>query len=80
MDFGLAKLYGSRYFTKTETTLGTVGYMSPEQASGGRGGPKNGPLVRRGGALRTPDGRVPFRGGHEVAVIHAIIYEDPAAP
>ena len=34
MDFGLAKLEGGPSLTKSQTTLGTVGYMSPEQASG----------------------------------------------
>ena len=34
MDFGLAKLSGQSGFTKEGTTLGTVAYMSPEQAAG----------------------------------------------
>ena len=32
MDFGLAKLAGEVKLTKTSTTLGTIAYMSPEQA------------------------------------------------
>ncbi|MGB7294898.1 MAG: protein kinase [Candidatus Aminicenantales bacterium] len=32
MDFGLAKLRGGSSLTKSQTTLGTVAYMSPEQA------------------------------------------------
>jgi len=32
MDFGLAKLRGGSSLTKSQTTVGTVAYMSPEQA------------------------------------------------
>jgi len=34
VDFGLASVVGSEQLTKTGSTLGTIGYMSPEQVQG----------------------------------------------
>ncbi|MCK5254637.1 MAG: serine/threonine protein kinase, partial [Deltaproteobacteria bacterium] len=34
VDFGLASVVGTDHLTKTGSTLGTIGYMSPEQVRG----------------------------------------------
>jgi serine/threonine protein kinase/tetratricopeptide (TPR) repeat protein len=76
-DFGLAKLLGHTSITETGTIMGTVDYMSPEQANGD-------PLDHRtdiwslGVALyEMLTGRKPFDAESKVAVIHKIIYEEP---
>jgi eukaryotic-like serine/threonine-protein kinase len=77
MDFGLAKLRGASSLTKSQTMLGTVAYMSPEQAQGER-------LDRRtdiwslGVVLyELLAGKLPFQGAHDLTVIYAILHKEP---
>ena len=77
MDFGLAKLQGGPSLTKTGTTLGTVAYMSPQQAVGDDVD-QRADLWSAGVVLyEMLTGELPFRGHEEVAVIHAILHESP---
>jgi tetratricopeptide (TPR) repeat protein/predicted Ser/Thr protein kinase len=77
MDFGLAKLKGTTKVTKTGTTLGTLQYMSPEQA-GGREVDRRSDIFSFGVILyEMVAGRLPFQGETEAAIINAIINDTP---
>ena len=77
MDFGLAKLKGASRLTKAGSTLGTVGYMSPEQASGEEVDQRS-DIFSVGVVLyELLTGRMPFWGENQAAIINAIINEEP---
>jgi formylglycine-generating enzyme required for sulfatase activity/predicted Ser/Thr protein kinase len=77
MDFGLAKLQGGPALTKSGTTLGTVAYMSPEQASGFEVDHRS-DLWSAGVVLyEMLAGELPFQGDRDVAIVHAILHEEP---
>jgi serine/threonine protein kinase/tetratricopeptide (TPR) repeat protein len=80
LDFGLAKLAGATRLTKEGTTLGTVQYMSPEQARGEQTDHR-GDIWSFGAVLyEMATGRSPFRGEHEPAVIYSIMHDEPEPP
>ncbi len=77
MDFGLAKMGKGELKTKEETTLGTVAYMSPEQAQGEEVDHRS-DIWSMGVVLyEMIAGRRPFRGDYEQAVIYSILNEEP---
>ena len=77
MDFGLAKLRGGSSLTKSQTTLGTVAYMSPEQARGDELDQRT-DLWSLGVVLyEMLTGDVPFKGDRDVSIIYSIVHEEP---
>ncbi|MFH1446116.1 MAG: protein kinase [Chloroflexota bacterium] len=77
MDFGLAKLKGVSKLTKTGTTVGTMQYMSPEQAQGIDVDQRS-DIFSFGVVLyEIITGQLPFKGEHEAAIIYSILNDTP---
>jgi eukaryotic-like serine/threonine-protein kinase len=77
MDFGLAKIKGVMKLTKTSSTVGTLGYMSPEQIQGGEVDARSDIFACAILFFEMLTGRLPFRGEHEAAMVYSIVNEDP---
>jgi serine/threonine protein kinase/Flp pilus assembly protein TadD len=79
MDFGLAKLTWGVDLTKTATIMGTVAYMSPEQASGEEIDHRT-DIWSLGCVLyEMLAGQRPFKSTHDQAAIFSIMNEEPEA-
>jgi serine/threonine protein kinase len=76
-DFGLAKLRGQTRLTKTGTTVGTVSYMSPEQARGEEVDHRSDVFSLGVVLYELLTGGLPFKGDHEAAVLYGIMHSDP---
>jgi len=77
MDFGLARIKGGALLTREGATIGTVAYMSPEQARGEEVDERT-DIWSFGVVLYEMfSGRLPFQGEHDQAVIHSILKEPP---
>jgi len=77
LDFGLATVKGGEHLTKTGSTLGTVGYMSPEQIEGKQTDARS-DLFSLGVVLyELIANKSPFRRDDETATLKAILHDTP---
>ena len=78
LDFGLAKLAGTEGVTQTGTTVGTVAYMSPEQARGEEVDQRT-DIWSLGVVLyEMLSGQPPFKGENLLALVDSIRGSQPA--
>ncbi len=77
LDFGLAKLAGQTTLTRTGKIVGTVSYMSPEQAIGGKADHRTDIWSLGVTLYQMVTGELPFGGEYPQAVIYSILNEEP---
>jgi serine/threonine-protein kinase len=77
MDFGLARMTEGTLITKDGTTMGTIAYMSPEQARGEEIDHRT-DIWSLGVVLYEMfSGQLPFKGERDQSVVYSILNEKP---
>lgn len=77
MDFGLSKSLSGTQITKTIAVLGTVAYMSPEQARGETLDVRSDIWSLGVVFFEMLTGKRPFKGSHDQVVIYSLLNDDP---
>jgi tetratricopeptide (TPR) repeat protein len=79
LDFGLAKFADALQLTIPGSTIGTVGYMSPEQVRGEEADPRSDVWALGIVLYEMLSGEMPFKGAYPEAIFYAIKNE-PVPP
>jgi serine/threonine protein kinase len=77
IDFGLAKSREPSTVTRADRVMGTVAYLSPEQARGEHVDQRSDVWSLGAVLYEMLTGHVPFRGEHPAATIHNILNTEP---
>jgi tRNA A-37 threonylcarbamoyl transferase component Bud32 len=81
LDFGVSRLAGSSGTLTMDLIVGTPGYMSPEQAAGGREVTHRSDVFSFGAVLyRALTGQPPFSGPDTPQILYQVVYRSPARP
>ncbi len=80
MDFGIAKLKSNSGMTKTGTSLGTLSYMSPEQAQGVSADQRSDIWSLGVVFFEMLTADIPFKSEHEAGLLYLIVNQDPPHP
>ncbi len=80
MDFGLAKMKSKASITKTGTSLGTLSYMSPEQAQGISADHRSDIWSLGIVFYELLTSEVPFKAEHEAGLTYLIVNHEPESP
>lgn len=80
LDFGLAKVVDASRLTQSGAMIGTMAYMSPEQARGDLADQRSDVFSLGAVLYEMVTGRRAFSPDNAAAVIYAIINETPPAP
>ena len=80
MDFGIAKLKAGKDLTKASTLIGTIAYMSPEQARGEEVDHRTDIWSLGAMLYEMLTGERPFEKDQEHALIYSILNDEPNAP
>jgi serine/threonine protein kinase len=79
MDFGLAKMEWGAEVTKTPSLIGTVAYMSPEQARSEKVDVRTDLWALGCVLFEMLSGRRPFIGQNDQALLYSILHDSPPA-